>query len=52
MDKYLQSTNLPPKRTRVDINLDDLEIDPGLRPPISSYRPNDQDYAIEWKTNG
>ncbi|KAM7464271.1 hypothetical protein LguiA_032392 [Lonicera macranthoides] len=47
MDKSLQSTNLPPKKTRVDINLDDLETahdtDHGLRPPISSYHPNDQD---------
>ena len=52
MDKFLikgkkkineetDSNHTSPKKKRVELNLDDLPSDPGLRPPISSYPFND-----------
>ena len=31
------------KQDQVEINLADLPFDPGLRPRITDYHPNDQD---------
>ncbi|CAH9118761.1 unnamed protein product [Cuscuta epithymum] len=31
------------KQPRVEVNVDDLPTDPGLRPKLCSYHPNDQD---------
>ena len=43
INEEIDSNHTSPKKKRVELNLDDLPSDPGLRPPISSYPFNDQD---------
>ena len=40
---HVQDSSSSSKRIRVDFNLENLLLDPGLRQKISSYHPNNHD---------